>query len=90
VIREAPEYGSHIIICFNVSQQEYIGESIISRNQLMESELYVTTYYAGVKENTSSSTMVQNYLVMAVGSVIAAILVFLFVRKRRVSNVERY
>jgi transglutaminase-like putative cysteine protease len=90
VIREAPEYGSHIIKSFNVSRQEYIGDSIISRNQLMRSELYVTAYYVGVKEDTSSPTRAQNYIVMAVGSVVAVILVFLFIRQRRVASGQRY
>ena len=85
VITGAPEYGSHIVPCFNVSRQEYIGDSLRSRERLMESDLYVTASYVGVEEDIGSPTGTPYYVVLAVGFTSAVVLVFLFIRRRGIA-----
>lgn len=41
-IVESPEYKNFIITSFNVSSQAYIGDSHLSRERLVDSDLYIT------------------------------------------------
>ncbi len=42
MIKDAPEYSSNIITSFNVSNQNYIEGSRISRKRLISSDIYIT------------------------------------------------
>lgn len=41
-IQRAPQYESFVVTAFNVSMQEYIGDSRHSREMLMSSDVYIT------------------------------------------------
>ena len=67
LIRNAPEYGENIIPVLNVSTQSYIGETLDTRERIINSPIYVTiideahTVY-------SADNPFQNYLLLGLGA----------------------
>lgn len=66
LIRKAPEYGVNIIPAFNVSRQSYIGETLQTRDRILQSEIYVT-----IKDEAkilySADNPFQNYVLIGLG-----------------------
>ena len=66
LIRSAPEYGVNIVPAFNVSKQSYIGETLETRNRILQSEIYVT-----VKDEAKilyrADNPFQNYVLIGLG-----------------------
>lgn len=82
VITGAPEYESHIITCFEVNRQAYIGESLGTRTRIIESDLYVET--TDEAERIDSSVIGgELYLVIGLGVAVTAAIVLMFVSERR-------
>ena len=78
-IAEAPEYDAYVITGYNISKEAYIGDSHRSRDELMDSDIYVTISEKMVMESPSSLWTSALYigLGLSVGSVIAVVIVLL-------------
>ena len=82
VIAGAPEYESHIIPCFDVNRQAYIGDSLDTRRRIIESDLYVEINDEA--ERIESSVLGgELYLVIGLGIAVTAAIVLMFVSERR-------
>lgn len=57
VILQAPEYESYVVTAFNVSRQAYIGDSRLSRDRLMSSDLYISVLDTVIKGSTGFQWM---------------------------------
>ena len=82
VIAGAPEYESHIITCFDVNRQAYIGESMSTRTRIIGSNLYVeiSDEAERIESNVLGGEM---YLVIGLGIAVTAAIVLMFVSERR-------
>ncbi|KON30892.1 hypothetical protein AC482_02850 [miscellaneous Crenarchaeota group-15 archaeon DG-45] len=76
-IAEDPERQRNVVACFNVSRQEYVGDSILSRARLMSSELHVTVSdalisSAAIEEEprVGAKTAPDTVLIIAAGSIV--------------------
>jgi len=82
VITGSPEYESHIVSCFNVNRQAYIGESLETRERIIESDLYVEI--SDEAERIESSVLGSEiYLVIGLGIAVTAAIVLMFVSEGR-------
>ena len=82
VITGSPEYESHIVSCFNVNRQAYIGESLETRERIIESDLYVEI--SDEAERIESSVLGgEMFLVIGLGIAVTAAIVLMFVSERR-------
>ncbi len=82
VITEAPEYESHILSCFDVNRQAYIGDSLDTRRRIIGSSLYVEI--ADEAERIESNVLGgELYLVIGLGIAVTAAIVLMFVSERR-------
>lgn len=84
MIRQAPEYGSDIVVAFNVSTQAYVGDSRRSMERLISSELYVSSSDVGASVVQSGGALTEMY---ALGvTVVAAVVIVIVVLARRGKN----
>lgn len=67
LIRNAPEYRDNIIPVLNVSTQSYIGETLATRERILNSSLYVTVIDE-VHTVYSVNNPFQNYLLLGLGA----------------------
>ncbi|UCH57649.1 MAG: hypothetical protein JSV18_01655 [Candidatus Bathyarchaeota archaeon] len=83
MILQAPEYESFIVPAFNVSRQAYIGESRVSRELLLVSDLYITV--SDIVLEDSMAPGFTNILYIGIGLAAGTVIVFsiMFVRRRR-------
>lgn len=91
-ITEAPEYESYVVTCFNVSRQEYIGDSRRSRERLMDSDLYITVSDVGVEESSVPWWTTTPYVILTliVGSTVVVAIIFLKRRRFRAFGEDRF
>jgi hypothetical protein len=77
LIQNAPEYGSNIITVLNVSEQSYIGETLATRERIINSSLYVT-----VSDEAhivySADNPFQNYLLLGLGAALLVTIGLMF------------
>jgi hypothetical protein len=85
MILRAPEYESSIVPAFNVSRQQYIGDSRHSRERLMVSDLYISISEIFIEESADSRW--PTYIYVGVGLIAGAafVIVFIYVSRRRSS-----
>jgi hypothetical protein len=69
LIKNAPEYNSNVIPVLNVSKQSYIGETLTTRERVINSSLYVTVNNEAYIVYTSDYPL-QNYLLLLLGVVL--------------------
>lgn len=76
-IINAPEYDSNIIEALNVSEQAYIGDTIVTRERIIASDLHVTiideaseVYGNGLKNET--------YLILVIAAALAGAIFMMF------------
>lgn len=84
MINRAPEYESYVVTAFNVSRQAYIGDSRMSREQLMSSDLYVSVLEAAIIGSTESQWIDLIYIGTGVLTGVV-ILSFVILRRKRKS-----
>jgi len=82
MIMEAPEYRGYIVTCLNISKQEYIGDSLRSRELLMSSDLYITASDAMIKRS-QDRVWTMRYAVFALSMGAVAVIVIVFLSRRR-------
>ncbi|MBN2336365.1 transglutaminase domain-containing protein [Candidatus Bathyarchaeota archaeon] len=86
VIRSAPEYQSYIIPAFNVSEQAYIGDTLRTRERIIQSELYIVMTDKG-ESVYSGGLGGEIYLVAGLGLAVTAAIVLMFVSSRRTVDI---
>ena len=77
VLKSAPEYGSNIIPALNVSKQPYIGETIATRDRIIQSTLYVTVSDEAHILHRADNPF-QNYLLLGLGAALLIAIFFMF------------
>lgn len=77
LIKNAPEYSDNIIPVLNVSQQSYIGETLATRDRIINSSLYVTISDEA-HEVYSADNPFQNYLLLGLGGVLLVAIGLMF------------
>ena len=82
LIRNAPEYGDNIIPVLNVSTQSYIGETLATRERIINSSIYVTVSDEA-HEVYSADNPFQNYLLMGLGAALLIAIGLMFFAGRR-------
>ena len=84
-IVESPEYGDFIVACMNISEQDYVGETRRARDELVESELYVTSVDKGVLIKESSNPITTIYVMLGISgaSVIIVMVAFVVIKRRK-------
>ncbi len=86
LIRNAPEYRDNIIPVLNVSTQSYIGETLATRERIINSSLYVTVSDEA-HQVYSADNPFQNYLLLGLGAaLLIAIGLMFFTGNREKSN----
>lgn len=90
VILQAPEYESYVVTAFNVSKQKYIGDSLLSRERLISSSLYISVSDKAIKESTEFQWI--NLIYISTGILAgASFIAFLIIMKRREqSHIDRF
>lgn len=82
-IRDAPEYQSQIVLCLNVSRQDYVGDARRSREQLISSDLYVTSSEKGTRLTSSPSSFPSLYAIVGISiGAIITIAIILIIKRR--------
>lgn len=81
-IQQAPEYGNNIITAFTVSQQEYIGDAIKTRERIINSDLYVTVKDQATVNQTTGLPL-QSMLIIGLGIGVTAALAMMFLSEKR-------
>ena len=69
LIKQAPEYGPNIVPVLNISKQSYIGETLTTRERIINSSLYVTISDEAFTILNSDNPF-QNYLLLGLGVVL--------------------
>jgi hypothetical protein len=87
LIRQAPEYESSVVTAFNISRQPYIGDSRSSREQLLDSDLYITISDVYIKESTNASWPYFVYIGVGLAAGAAFVAVIYVSRRARVFSV---
>jgi len=77
LIRNAPEFGDNIIPVLNVSKQSYIGETLATRDRIINSSLYVTVRDEA-HEVYSADNPFQNYLLLCLGAALLVAIGLMF------------
>ncbi|MBD3205102.1 hypothetical protein GF319_02010 [Candidatus Bathyarchaeota archaeon] len=79
LLKNAPEYSANIVTALNVSEQAYIGETLKTRDRIVDSELYITLTD---KANRVSGNGLNNqsWLMLGLGgtTLVAIVLMFYF------------
>jgi hypothetical protein len=84
MIKDAPEYSSNIITAFNISQQNYIQGSRISRERLISSDIYITIIDEAVEyPNNNSWNLYALIPALIFGVAITASVYFFLSRKSK-------
>jgi hypothetical protein len=78
LIKQAPEYNPNIIPVLNVSKQSYIGESLITRERIINSSLYVTVSNEAYIVYNSDNPL-QNYILLGLGAVLIVTIGLMFI-----------
>jgi hypothetical protein len=77
LIKHAPEYSPNIISVFNVSKQSYIGETLTTRERIINSSLFVTVSNEAYIVYNSDKPL-QNYLLLGLGAVLMVTIGLMF------------
>lgn len=83
VILQAPEYESYVVTAYNVSRQSYIGDSRLSRELLMSSELYVSVLDKVINGSTRSQWTNLIYIGTGLLAGAAFVVFFIFIKRRK-------
>ncbi|MBT7912688.1 hypothetical protein HN588_02130 [Candidatus Bathyarchaeota archaeon] len=76
-IINSPEYDPNIIEALNVSEQAYIGDTLITRERIIASDLHVTIIdEAG--EVYRNGLEAETYLILVIGSALAVAIFMMF------------
>ena len=82
LIKNAPEYGDNIIPVLNVSTQSYIGETLATRERIINSSIYVTVSDEA-HQVYSADNPFQNYLLLGLGATLLIAIGLMFFAGRR-------
>jgi len=77
VLKNAPEYGANVIPALNVSEQSYIGETLKTRDRIINSDLYITITDSATRVS-SGTFMNQNLLILGLGGTTAVAILLMF------------
>jgi len=83
MIIQAPEYEENIVAAFNVSRQPYIGESRLTREQIMASDLYITVSDTAVEQPIRNWLFTPLYIGLGLVAGIAIVAIVVLVTRRR-------
>jgi hypothetical protein len=78
LIKHAPEYSPNIIPVLNVSKQPYVGETLITRERIINSSLYVTVSNEAYIVYNSENPL-QNYILLGLGAVLIVTIGLMFI-----------
>jgi transglutaminase-like putative cysteine protease len=76
-IQNAPEYEPNLIEVLNVSDQEYIGNTLATRGRIINSTLYVTVEDQAEKIN-DRGLVTETYIMLGIGGVLVVALIMMF------------
>ena len=82
LIQNAPEYGDNIVPVLNVSNQSYIGETLATRERIINSSIYVTVSDEA-HQVYSADNPFQNYLLLGLGTALLIAIGLMFFAGRR-------
>ena len=82
-ITEAPVYERFIVTSFNVSRDDYVGDSRRSRDRLMSSDLYITVSNMLIEESSYAQRTTTPYLILGLSIGFAAVVTIIFLMRRR-------
>ena len=83
MIIQAPEYEENIVAAFNVSRQPYIGESRLTREQIMASDLYITVSDTAVEQPIRNWMFTPLYIGLGLVAGTAIVAIVVLVTRRR-------
>ena len=78
---EAPEYGDFIVVCYNITKSDYVGQSRMERRQITHSSLYITLEERMVRVKTPLYRRPQTLIITAM-PIVAVITILLLWRLR--------
>ncbi len=76
LVQMAPEYGSSIVSCFNVSRQEYIGDTRRARERIISSDIYISVKDVVISPEKNDGWL--NLTVIALGATTGGAIVLMF------------
>ncbi|MFC1802800.1 transglutaminase family protein [Thermoproteota archaeon] len=77
LIKQAPEYNSNIVPVLNVSRQSYIGNTLATRDRIINSPLYVTVSNEAHIVNITGNPL-QSYLLLGLGAALLVAIGLMF------------